>query len=294
MGTETLVFGAAKPTGKRRGWIGVAVAAVLGSTTAGAAVADPAPAPGGSPEIETSPNGTVYFDYANVGIGGGPSINDVGGGGAAVLPIGASFAAQGQASYHYLTASGGAGSGSIDNWDVGGNAYWHGSFGRLGAGVDYIGIGAHGGATTDAGTVSLVSYGAFVDWYPASRLTLAAKGGGITGSGPGFSSTLPYVGGQAIGYLRPNLALSGTIDWAGNSSGSFTVAGVQAEWLISEKTPLSVFGAYDYVGGAGTRLNVLRVGVKYYIGGAGSLVRRQRGGVDDWSGLDTVLRYLIG
>lgn len=242
-----------------------------------------APAPASAPV----PQVTIGADYSYISTNVGHNLNQFGGDISGVVPLGSSdFSLQGDGAYHYLTTSGV----NINSYEAGGAITWHNSMGRIGAAVAYSGFQSNNGG----GSVNLnfVSYGAYGEWFAGDAFTLGLKGGGASvsgssGMGGGFgNATLGYVGGQIVGYATPDLALSGTVDYIGDSSGHLTTAGAQAEWLVSRTTPISVFVGYNYDDFSGVTANIFSVGAKWYIGGGPtSLVDHQRNGVDNWGTL---------
>jgi hypothetical protein len=263
----------------------VSGAALLGALSFGAASAEQSTA--------VVPSATVGVDYsyidANHGLG---HVNDYGVNGSGILPLGSNFVVQGDAGYHNLQASGT----SVNNWTVGGSVAYTHALGRIGATVAYNAFDVSGA------NLNVTNYGAFGEWYVNDRATLGVKGGGATLSGSfgGFglgNTTVGYAGGEALGYLTPDLSVSGSVDWAGKNGVNVTSGGVQGEYLISHQYPVSVFGGYTYTDlsgfGGGEQANTFSIGVKYYFGGNGSLVEHQRTGIDNWGPAVTALRTLF-
>ena len=117
--------------------------------------------------------------------------------------------------------------------------------------------------------------------------TLGAKGGGATASGGGFTGTADYFGGEAVFYVVPDLALNADVDYLSVGSGeNLSNYGGTVEWLVSESTPISVYGNYTYteLSSGGGHLTTWLVGVKFYLNnnGASTLVDRQRSGNANW------------
>jgi hypothetical protein len=213
--------------------------------------------------------------------------------GSIAVPFEDDWAAQVNGGYTRLTVTGV----DIDSAYVAGSVAWIQHWGRLGGTVSYtqqdIGIGA-------VPNVRLAStgYGAFVDWYATPQITVAGRAGGLSGtfSLVGLSrnfSNAYYVGGEIKGYVIPDLAVTGNVDYSSVSlsPASFhtTNAGVGAEWLVSRDYPLALTFKYDYSttstggGGGSFNSNAVGVGAKFYFGGPmkGSLVDHQRSGSDD-------------
>jgi hypothetical protein len=205
-------------------------------------------------------SGTVAGSYANLDLGGPGSTDVWGGTAAATATFGGNWGVEGDLDYHNIS-----GAGSADLWAFGGNVFWRGMNTRIAGSVMYHDV--PGGNATN--------YGVGAEWFAGDQFTIAVKGGGLSGSG----SDGGYVGGNVKWYAMPNLALSGTVDYA-DQGGSLTTEKLQAEWLISESTPISIYGGYQHVDLAGPGDgNVFFVGIKLYANaGGGALVDRQRNG----------------
>lgn len=257
--------------------LAAASAAVFAFAAATAVSAQPA----ASPDNAVVTQGVVGGDYSYVGLNDGLGHANVYGaelGG--ITPLNSDFSAQVTGGYHRVDSNGFGG----NDWDVAGTVAWTRPWGRLGANVGYTndslaGVGGE-----------LTNYGVYGEYF-GDRFTLGGRGGGATGSASAFgfgtgSQTGGYVGGEAIGYALPNLAVKGTVGYVGIDSGHQWTAGVHGEYLFSEATPISGWVGYDYtdLGGDGFSVkgNTFSVGLKYYFGGGGSLQHRQRTGVDDW------------
>ncbi len=208
--------------------------------------------------------GTLGGGYARVTDGGGADIFGLNGSVAA--PFGGGFSFEGTGSYHNASP------GRLDIWTMGGNVFTDTFFGRMAFGAMHGGVG-FGHAT---------SYGVGADWFYSSDLTFSLKGGGNYATG---GNTGGYVGAQAMFYANPNLALSVSADYAGNSSplaastiGDLNTEKVRAEWQFSDSLPLSVYGGYQRYEVAGTDANALFIGLKFYMDGASNLVGHHRTG----------------
>jgi hypothetical protein len=254
-----------------------AASAVALATFAGAAMADPPAQPPGD-DTAVAAQGVVGADYSHLWIGGG-NANIYGGELSGILPVTGDFAGQVSGAYHRVEATGGG----LNDWNVAGTLAWTSHQGRIGANVGYDGLSASGLG------LSATNYGVYGEYYAGDQFTLGLRGGGATVSGGafGFSAhrTGGYVGGEAIGYFMPDLAVRGTVGYFGIAGGHETTVGVHGEYLFSETFPISAWVGYDYAnlgGGGSISGNTLSVGLKYYFGGSGSLERHQRTGVDDW------------
>lgn len=228
-------------------------------------------------------NGTVEGDYSSIEPSGhGGSIDAWGGGGSVETALGSlGLNAQLDAGYHDISAF----HHDISDYNVGGDLFWQGDRGRLGATVNYQNFNCCG-ITVDA-----TNYGAFAELYVMPELTVGVKGGAFSGNigigGVNVGLNGAYVGGQAEGYIMPDLALTGMIDYTSYSHGiSEDDYTAQAEWLVSEQTPVSVTFGYtrSNFSGTGGNANTFMVGLKLYLDGNGAqtLVDRQRSANESW------------
>jgi hypothetical protein len=204
-------------------------------------------------------SGTIAGNYANVTNSGGGDIYGIDGSLAGMF--GSNWGVEAAGGYHNESGGGG------DIWDIGGSVFWQGMKGRLAATYQYHDIG--GG--------NFSSYGVGGEFYASPNFTLAAHGGGESGTGTSGG----YAGGMVQWYAMPNLSIDGSVDYISVGAGAnITNETIQAEWLISNTTPVSIYGGYQHVDISGGDANVFFVGVKLYMNGAGggSLVDRQRNG----------------
>ena len=190
-------------------------------------------------------------------------------------------------------------------WNFGGSLFLAFPQSRWGININYETI-------TDFG--SMTNGGVFLEWYLAN-FTVAAKGGWLFGGGTPNGGRGNYLGGQVGGYFIPNLWVGGSVTWSNVITGSTLVGGgvivppcfgqtcgrrgssetnytLDAEFLVSETFPLSVFGGYTFsdmnlgenvsnpslAGGAESDANTFFIGVRYYLGGMGSLADVHRNG----------------
>ena len=226
--------------------------------------------------------GTISADYSNTNFSsGGGSADQWGINGAGAFGLGMTdFGAQIDASYHRTSASG------VDAnvWGIGGSIFWAPTnMWRIGPNVNYQAINFTGaGSGLD---VHATSYGVFGEYFASDVFTIGVKGGGadgtvsISGVGSGSASG-GYVGGQLTGYVLPNLAIKGSIDYVDVDGAKITSYGIGFEYLISEDNPISIFGGYNYVdiSGASGHGNNWLVGLKFYTDGPASLVTHHRTG----------------
>lgn len=208
--------------------------------------------------------GTMAGGYSRILNNGGADLYGVNGSLASVLGSGFSVEATGS----YFRSS----PGNLDLWTGGGNLFTDTFFGRM----------AFGAMTGGVNFGHATSYGVGADWFFADNITLSLKGGGNYATG---GNTGGYAGVQGAYYLTPNLALSASADYAGNSSpltgsslGDLNTEKVRAEWMFSDTLPLSVYGGYQRYQVSGVEANALFVGLKFYMDGASTLVAHQRTG----------------
>jgi len=190
-------------------------------------------------------------------------------------------------------------------WNLGGSLFFAFPQSRWGININYETI-------TDYG--SLTNGGLFLEWYLAN-FTVAAKGGWLFGGGTPNGGRGNYLGAQAGGYFIPNLWIGGSVTWSDMVSGSTLVGGgviappcfgptcgrrdfgetnftLDAEFMVGEAFPLSIFGGYTYTdwrmsenesnpllaSGADWSTNTFFIGVRYYLGGMGNLIDVHRNG----------------
>jgi len=171
---------------------------------------------------------------------------------------------------------------SYEQWNLGGSIFWAGMENRVGVNVNYDTL-THTGTLTNGGIFAEQYFGNF---------TGMAKGGWLSSSGSRIGGHGNYLGAALTGYFVPDLAITGSFDWADLTTGranaffdrgdiNLNIWGIGAEWLFSEDYGVSVFGGYAYnqihAFGDKTHDNVFRVGFRWYMGG-GSLVDRHRNG----------------
>lgn len=242
----------------------------LVTTAVGAAflLASPIKAQPGAFE-EANFSGTLTGDYSYVDLSGLPDTNIKGLSGEGEFALGAGVHAQGHAGYNYATLPGA----HISNWNIGGSAYWRGTFGRAGAIVNYNDVNL-----SVLGSAHTTNYGAFGEYFANDNFTFGIKSGGFSGDFNGG-----YVGVQVTGYVFADFAVSGAINYTHiNRIGAETDLGIQGEYLLSEETPFSVFAGYTYsdLSDGGGHVSTFMVGVRLYYNtdGFSSLMERQRSG----------------
>jgi len=214
-------------------------------------------------------SGTFSGEYANLHASGGGSADSWGGDAQGMFGVAPAWSFEVDGGYHNLSASGA----SEDIWNVSGDAIWTGMKGRLAAQVGYS-------DTSGIGSLNATNYGLVGEWWAGPNFTLSGKGGGFSGSA-GLNGY--YVGGALTGYIHNDFALSGGIDYTSlNHGGSETDYTAEGEWLVSESTPISVFGGYTYsdISGFGGHLDTWFAGLRFYTDGPApmSLSDRQHQG----------------
>jgi hypothetical protein len=221
--------------------------------------------------------GTFGGEYAHASAsGGGGDENAWSANGSGAFGFGANdLAAEIDGGYHNITGGGA----NEDIWNVAGHLFWAPAMGRVGASVGYVsldtsGINAH-----------VTTYGGFGEYYASDAITLGIRGGGLSASasfsGLSGSETGSYIGGGLTGYLVPDLALTGVINYDTISSLHFTTYGGTAEYMFSDMMPLAIYGGYARVdiSSGGGHVDQWLIGVKFYTNGNGTtLVERQRNG----------------
>jgi hypothetical protein len=202
-------------------------------------------------------NGTIAGSYAHISAGGG-SANVWGADGALEGMFSDDWGAEADGTYHNISNTG-------DFWTLGANAFWQGSDARVAATYQYHSISG----------ANFNTYGAGAEWFAGPSFTLAAHGGGLSGSGASGG----YVGGDIAWYAMPDLAINGSVDYLSIGSVNSTTESISGEWLFSEATPVSVYAGYQHSDFGGANTNAWFVGVKLYANeGASTLVDRQRSG----------------
>jgi hypothetical protein len=191
--------------------------------------------------------------------------------------------------YHNVSGTGA----SVDVWNVAGSAYWAGFMGRLGATLSYNSV------DTSGVNGHVTGYGAFGEYYATQAITLGLNGGGfsvngsVSGLGSGGTSG-SYIGGGATGYLIPDFAINGAINYISFSGVHLTTYGAGLEYLFNENVPISIYGGYSTTqfSGGGGHINQWLIGFKFYTNGNGvTLVDRQRNGTLGTTGLGSGLQF---
>jgi len=206
-------------------------------------------------------------------------------GGSAAMPLSTldGLNAQVDASYTHNWASGNGTHYSREDWNFGGSAFWANMDSRIGINGTYSNYNRVGHITTG---------GAFGEYY-FGAITVMGKGGWLSGGGSELGGHGNYLGGAASGYIIPDLAVTGGVEWAdlvtgracqtcGRNDLRSTAFQVMIEYLFVEDLGISGWAGYTYQSDKFSSLpdthnNVWRVGVRWYLGG-GSLMDHQRNG----------------
>jgi len=223
------------------------------------------------------------YDHFDTNHGGG-SGSDYGVSGSGAFGFGASnWAGEVDGGYHHSSGDGF----DSDNWNIDGSVMYRGMWGRAGGVVGYTSVNGSG---LD---INATNYGGFAEWYAGHAFTVGVKGGGFNAD-HGLNGD--YVGVALTGYVMPDFALRGAYDYAHLSHfGNENDWSAQGEWLVSERTPISIYAGYTNsrisgFGGSDTS-NIWMVGIKYYCdNGPSTLVDRQRSGAATWgTSFDTTI-----
>jgi hypothetical protein len=174
---------------------------------------------------------------------------------------------------------------SAEDWNFGGNLFWANNDGRVGVNVNYLTV-THGGTFTN--------FGPFAEWY-FGNITGMVKGGWINTSGSLVGGHGSYLGGAVSGYIMPDLAITGGVEWAdfvsgfgcqvcGRSDLGATAWEINAEYLFSEDYGVSVFGGYQYTEFRGPldHENSFHIGFRWYTGGGSLMDRHRNGTLNPW------------
>ena len=172
---------------------------------------------------------------------------------------------------------------SREDWNFGGSAFWANMDSRIGINASYSNYNRIG---------HLTNGGAFGEYY-FGNITAMGKAGWLSGSGTAFGGHGNYLGGAVSGYIFPDLAITGGVEWAdvvmgqgcqicGRNDRRSTAFQALVEYLFVEDLGISGYAGYTYQSDKFSRVsdthnNVFRVGVRWYLGG-GSLIDHQRNG----------------
>jgi hypothetical protein len=245
--------------------------------------------------------GTADAAYANTSFGGdsgysNDNMNSFGLGAAIAFPIDEIPNLNWQLDASYFSSS--ADQSSSITWNLGGSLFLAYPGSRSGININYQTLTDYGSATNG---------GVFTEWY-FGNITAAAKGGWLWGGGTPAAGRGNYLGADVGGYFMPNLSIDAAVSWAdlvtsatqgwycygptcGRRDLTHTDFGIEAEFLVSETFPVSVFGGYQYsevkisenvanpnLVADSYNTNTFFIGLRYYMGGAGTLIEHHRNG----------------
>jgi hypothetical protein len=228
--------------------------------------------------------GTAALGYGHAEVDGA-GVNEGILNGAADYTVSDGFNLEGDVGYEHLSTQNNGVDGANWDWNIGSTAFWADPSFRVGGTVNYSSLKFG----TDSGSANFTNYGAFGEYF-LDCVTLGVKGGGFSGSNSIGGS---YVGGEAVGYAMPDLALSGTIDYTkfnghSGSDVSETDFGPQGEWLFSHEIPLTLYAGYAYSslksGPLSDHVNTFYIGIRFYTNGAPdeTLEQHHRTGTVGW------------
>jgi hypothetical protein len=242
------------------------------------------------PAFATDFSGVLSGDYGHSSTSGA-SEDTWGASGAGAFGFGSNFAGQVNGGFHQDDIDvKGFGTIDLDDWNVDGSVFWRGSQGRAGAAVGYDALS--GSLGPFSARLDATNYGGFGEWFAGQMFTLGLKGGGVSATanissiGKGNVDG-DYLGAAATVYAMPDLAFTGGYDYDHLSHlGNLNTWSINAEWLVSERTPVSIYAGYENskVSGGGSNISTWTVGLKIYTDpmGPAPLVERQRTGAETW------------
>jgi len=181
--------------------------------------------------------------------------------------------------------------GRSEAWSGGGSVLWHFDGGRFGASGEYAQY------QTPKHDRHIAAYGLFYEWWPASWITLGAKGGlvdEITANRDGG-----YAGGELAISPIPDIVLRGTADFTRITNDDRDQYTGEFELLPVRSVPFVFFGDYvydDYHQDARGSNWSWVAGIRFIfnLSGQESLTQRERTGPLGWAGgytLDRPLPY---
>jgi hypothetical protein len=153
---------------------------------------------------------------------------------------------EGNILYHSIGRDGG------DAYNFGGSLYAGGTGGKVVATYNYH---------KDQSEIANL-FGVGGVWYVAPNFDLSVKGGAIANG----DASGGYVGTEAKWFVSPDFAISADVNYLSFSPNT-TFGGVQAEWLVDESLPISVYGGYQRAKPSGDdaeMINVFYLGLKFY------------------------------
>jgi len=124
------------------------------------------------------------------------------------------------------------------------------------------------------------------------------KGGWLSGGGSELGGHGNYLGGAASGYILPDLAITGGVEWIDLVTGTGcqicgrgdlrgTAFEVIVEYLFLEDLGLSGYAGYSYqsdkvITTTNLHSNTWLVGVRWYMGGGSLIDHHRNGNLNPW------------
>ena len=215
---------------------------------------------------------TFGLNYANFSPNVGNDGTQLGVTGSGLFSLGDNLGLDLNAGYNNVSAKGF----HLDNWTANVSLAWRKQDWRFGPSFGYQNNSSAGFSA------STYNVGGYFDYYHSDAFTFSGKGGGFWSS-PGSNGY--YVGGGLTGYLCPNFAARGSVDytrWSAFGGSDETDYTLSAEYRFRGKLPLSLYGGYTYsefAPGSSFHVNTLFLGLKYHFDDRFETLRdRDRGG----------------
>ena len=207
----------------------------------------------------------------------------LGGSVAAPLPDLANLNVQFDASYRHNWAD----NFSQEDWNLGGSLFWASMDGRVGVNFNHATFTSVGHVTNG---------GVFGEWY-LGNLTAMGKAGWLSSGGSGFGGHGNYLGAALAGYITPDLAITGGVEWGdlvqgqgcqtcGRQDLRVNAYELMAEWLFSPAMGLSGYAGYTFVDSKiytfDSEANIWLIGLRWYTGGGALVDRHRNGNLNPW------------
>jgi len=177
------------------------------------------------------------------------------------------------------------------SWILGGSAFWAGMESRVGLNFNHV----------DLSEVGHVTNGGVFGEYYFGNLTAMAKGGWLSSGGSGvigrFGGRGNYLGLGVTGYITPDIALTGGVEWAdlvmgracqtcGRQDLRVTAFELLGEWLFSPAYGVSGYAGYSFVDSkvftVDGEANAWVIGLRWYTGGGSLQDRHRNGSLNPW------------
>lgn len=164
---------------------------------------------------------------------------------------------------------------SVAGWQLNADAFWRDAKGTVGLTV------GGGSMAFFSDAMAARSYGAFGEWYALDALTVRIKGGAASTGDLGGGA---YAGAGVEYYLLPDLGLTVEGNYANLRDIRIKSGDIWAEYLLSQRIPVSIRLGYRYSEIASDHAKTYMVRLAYRFG-EGSLSTLDRTGALVWSGL---------